>query len=820
MKKFLCCIMVMLMCFTITKVNASDTFFDTRGTKYEGVVERMAKLGIVNGMTETTFAPNKGVTRAELAKIVTKLRGIEDYAESVEYKKTFSDVSKDDWFYPYVIIASDLEMINGYEDGTFKPNKEVTYAELIAILLRNLGYTNITEDSQNGWYWNYVAKMRELELNDNVGEFNYTMPAKRGDVAMFAWNALITDRWAISLENNVTGFTYTYSDETQLEMFFEDYNFVDNEVVLSLGATEERVDIHTNKGVFYTSEKTPLYVLGGRVTGLYNEKTNELIGVTFDEDYPDEEIISGPEFYLKEQGYKISTAVKTATYGTKSKANYVYLVINKETDRIIRAVYLDASNTIHVDSISVSKADESGDRGPLKEIKLNDGEYSSTNFAVISDGLPKDIESVKTGDILTYLGDGLYIYSNQKLTNTLTDYNFKDKKIKIGEDEYIVSENCLCLIYGDKEKVSFDSVTTKKINDLIGTEITVVLNVAEEVCDITFGKTKEDNEKYKIGFITEVRHTESESIARINYGNSEKKNVSLQASKDRYPVIGDFVVVYTSDGKKENKYITSDITFDNEIGVKYEYEPKKISYPMIGEYIVTEDTLFYKVTLEYEDNSVTSVKKCTLSKMEIDENIEDLSAYKITLIYNENMEIVKVYAVNEVNKFENQIALVKDIKRIVNEDGKKVYKVTANIVNNVVTGFEVNEQPEEYSSGDIITFKTDDKSVFELDEVFRKEFIGYQRDLTVKSYDYKTKTITFTDDSKMVLTEDIYNLNGTRINLNKYRFIITNVSKENETYKFTSASIKDKEDVRVEKGDKFAIGELQDVIVIYRGYKD
>lgn len=820
MKKFLCCIMVMLMCFTITKVNASDTFFDTRGTKYEGVVERMAKLGIVNGMTETTFAPNKGVTRAELAKIVTKLRGIEDYAESVEYKKTFSDVSKDDWFYPYVIIASDLEMINGYEDGTFKPNKEVTYAELIAILLRNLGYTNITEDSPNGWYWNYVAKMRELELNDNVGEFNYTMPAKRGDVAMFAWNALITDRWAISLENNVTGFTYTYSDETQLEMFFEDYNFVDNEVVLSLGATEERVDIHTNKGVFYTSEKTPLYVLGGRVTGLYNEKTNELIGVTFDEDYPDEEIISGPEFYLKEQGYKISTAVKTATYGTKSKANYVYLVINKETDRIIRAVYLDASNTIHVDSISVSKADESGDRGPLKEIKLNDGEYSSTNFAVISDGLPKDIESVKTGDILTYLGDGLYIYSNQKLTNTLTDYNFKDKKIKIGEDEYIVSENCLCLIYGDKEKVSFDSVTTKKINDLIGTEITVVLNVAEEVCDITFGKTKEDNEKYKIGFITEVRHTESESIARINYGNSEKKNVSLQASKDRYPVIGDFVVVYTSDGKKENKYITSDITFDNEIGVKYEYEPKKISYPMIGEYIVTEDTLFYKVTLEYEDNSVTSVKKCTLSKMEIDENIEDLSAYKITLIYNENMEIVKVYAVNEVNKFENQIALVKDIKRIVNEDGKKVYKVTANIVNNVVTGFEVNEQPEEYSSGDIITFKADDKSVFELDEVFRKEFIGYQRDLTVKSYDYKTKTITFTDDSKMVLTEDIYNLNGTRINLNKYRFIITNVSKENETYKFTSASIKDKEDVRVEKGDKFAIGELQDVIVIYRGYKD
>lgn len=153
MKKFICCIMVIITCFIFSNVNASEgkIFYDTRGTKYEGVVERMVRLGIVNGMSETTFAPNKGITRAELAKIITKIKGIEDIAfdDKIEYTKEFKDVKKSEWYYPYVMTASNLEIMNGYEDGLFKPNKEVTYAEVVAILLRNLGYTNIKEDSPN-----------------------------------------------------------------------------------------------------------------------------------------------------------------------------------------------------------------------------------------------------------------------------------------------------------------------------------------------------------------------------------------------------------------------------------------------------------------------------------------------------------------------------------------------------------------------------------------------------------------------------------------------------------------------------------------------
>ena len=79
MKKFLCCL-ILIVCMACVTVYADDSedindmsFYDTRGTKYEGVVERIARLDIINGTSEKVFSPNKNVTRAELAKIITKM---------------------------------------------------------------------------------------------------------------------------------------------------------------------------------------------------------------------------------------------------------------------------------------------------------------------------------------------------------------------------------------------------------------------------------------------------------------------------------------------------------------------------------------------------------------------------------------------------------------------------------------------------------------------------------------------------------------------------------------------------------------------------
>ena len=848
MKKFLCCFLLFVVTFAFATCYASveenysvshslydyqgtyqNTFYDTRGTKYEGVVERMYKLKIVNGMTETTYAPNKSVTRAELAKMLTKMRNIDDYAPSVEYKKIYSDVKESDWFYPYVAIVDDLGLINGYEDGTFRPNQEVTYGELIVLLLRNLGYDNITEDNPEGWYYNYIAKMRELELNDNIGEVEYNKPAKRGDVAMFIWNALITDRWAISYENTTTGFTYTYSDITPLELFFDEYKFLDNETINAVGGAYDRVYLVVGKRGYYTREKTPLYVLGGKVTALYEKDSYELIGVTIDEDYDNLEIVSGPKFYLKEQGYNLTKATKTVSYGNKDNASFVYLVIDEDTDRIIRAVYVDASNSIAVESISVdatqTETSENDEKEMYKTITLNDESFFYDDAALFEDGFSANWNDVEEEEIITYLGYGLYAKCDQKITDIVTDFDGVENTLVINDEKYFIQEDCLCYKYKADEPVEFDTLTPKQLKEYIGKKATIRLNIAEEVCMIDFGKTNADEERYKIGFVTGTRYDASKEVQsiKVNYGTTESNYFEIYMGEDKFAMVGDLVSISTKDGVKQCQVITSDTAFDNDISIKYNYDAKEIVYPTIGEYMVDDDTRFYKVTLDYEDNSITNISNCEFEELYFGEDISDLSAYKLCLVYNEDMEIVKVFAINELNKFDNQIGLVKDLKRVREDRNTSYMKITLSVVNDAVRGYSIFRNYDKISSGDIITFYVGDGAATEdlvLEEVFKRESIGYKRDLIVTGYDKITNEVYFENGKTMKLTSDVYDWSGSKINLNRYRFILAEVSNYNGYWEFISTKMYDKDKIIPQVGDRVAIGELQDVIVVYRGYEE
>lgn len=822
MKKILLVCFITIMCLFVSNVYADTTiFYDTRGTKYEGVVERIANLNIINGLNSTTYAPNKSVTRAELAKIIVKMRGIEDYAESVEYKKKFSDVKNTDWYYPYIMIASDLELLNGYSDGTFKPEKEVSYAELVAILLRNLGYTRLSEDSENGWYWNYIVKMREIELNDNVGEFNYEDSATRGDVAMFVWNALITNRWAIVSDNETSGFTYTYSDATPLETFFSDYCFLDNEYVSAVGGFDGKPMVVTKKGSYDIEEKVPLYVLGGNVTGLYKKGESTLIGVTFDEKYQNEKIVSGPIFYLKEQGYNLSKAKKSVSYGSKNDANYAYLILG-ENGEILRAIYIDTTDTFIVTDVSVSE--KSGDNDELiYDITLNGNEFDSTNSALVKNSQGVNWKNLKKDDILTNLGNGLYMYSTATIREEITDIEGKTA-MWLANEKYIVSDDCIYYTYDSNESEEYSLLSSRKLEEFIGTTVKVYLNVGEEICKIEFGKTKSDNEKYKIGYVTKVRDASSDSIQSVDYMVSTAQTLKAKitnSSDSSYVEIGDLIAVWDDDQGIKYSIITSDHSFSNDIAIKSEYDAKTVDDQMIGEYIVDSSTKFYKVILRYKNNSITKIEKCTLEDLKLDD-INDLLAYKITLVYDENMRILRVYAVSEENKFDNQIALVKD-KRVIREgEDKYSYKVTLSVAGSSVRAYEVSESEYlKYSSGDIVAFVSDEKDsekiIFE--EAFKKESIGYKRDLIVEDFDEETKLVMLSDGTILDLNKDIYTWNGSKINLNEYRILYAKVSKSLEnSWRFVQTEMFSKADVKVQKGDRIAIGELDNLIVIYSGY--
>ena len=97
----------------------------------------LTDLGIINGYIdeetgEQTFRPNNPITRAEFTKII-----VMSFALSAgENAPQFSDVSSEDWFYQYVTTAAELGIVNGYEDGAFLPDNNITREEMSAVIVR------------------------------------------------------------------------------------------------------------------------------------------------------------------------------------------------------------------------------------------------------------------------------------------------------------------------------------------------------------------------------------------------------------------------------------------------------------------------------------------------------------------------------------------------------------------------------------------------------------------------------------------------------------------------------------------------------------
>ena len=108
---------------------------------YAKAVHTLATLGMINGYSDGTFRPNAKITRAEFTAIAMRFSN-----QMLGGTNPFRDVSRTDWYYNAVVGASQYGWITGYSDGTFQPNATITRAEVTAIVNRML------ERSADKWY--------------------------------------------------------------------------------------------------------------------------------------------------------------------------------------------------------------------------------------------------------------------------------------------------------------------------------------------------------------------------------------------------------------------------------------------------------------------------------------------------------------------------------------------------------------------------------------------------------------------------------------------------------------------------------------------
>ncbi len=158
------------------------------GTKVAEAVGILSNLGIFTGFEDGTFKPNDTVTRAQMAAIICRTLGYEDQAQASTGSTIFNDVSASHWASGYINVAQSLQIVNGYGNGNFGPEDQVTYEQAIKMIVVALGY-ELDAQAKGGWSTGYlaVAAREGITKNSNgvVGA-----AAVRGTIAVLVYNSL------------------------------------------------------------------------------------------------------------------------------------------------------------------------------------------------------------------------------------------------------------------------------------------------------------------------------------------------------------------------------------------------------------------------------------------------------------------------------------------------------------------------------------------------------------------------------------------------------------------------------------------------------
>ena len=176
--------------------SASNSFSDVAADSWYNVpVSTLSNMGIIDGYEDGTFKPNAPITRAEFTAIATRFF---DY--TAEYEGAFNDVTYSDWYADCVQAAVDMGLVNGYADGGFHPNAYITRAESCAIVNRVLNRVPhedylLDEDEMITWPDNSYGAWYYADMQEATNSHDYDWISVSGEVVEEWTDKLAEPNW-------------------------------------------------------------------------------------------------------------------------------------------------------------------------------------------------------------------------------------------------------------------------------------------------------------------------------------------------------------------------------------------------------------------------------------------------------------------------------------------------------------------------------------------------------------------------------------------------------------------------------------------------
>ncbi|MBQ3472286.1 MAG: S-layer homology domain-containing protein, partial [Clostridia bacterium] len=286
MKKFIAMLMTAAMLTASVFQTVSFAAFSdvSEDHQYKNAITTLSTLSVIAGYEDGTFKPDGAITRAEFTKLIVFMLGLQD----IKYQAyTFADVSADHWARDYIQTGYDRKIIAGFDDGEFKAEEQVTYAQALKMIVCTLGYEDFAlarVATTDGWADRYIQEANSLGLTKNVSGSDFYGSATRGMVAQMLYNAL-----EINMNEN-NGFNWVSTEKTLLNDYLKVKKLKGTLVAVNDDVTgdctvtlpENYIDILDSNGQeilidysTYTDQQTSLSkYLGNTITVYYRQLTS------------------------------------------------------------------------------------------------------------------------------------------------------------------------------------------------------------------------------------------------------------------------------------------------------------------------------------------------------------------------------------------------------------------------------------------------------------------------------------------------------------------------------------------------------------------
>jgi len=316
-------------------------------SEFNDAIDYVYQYEIVEGYDDGSFKENQSINRAEFTKIVMNAAFA---PEDIHGSDCFDDVS-DEWYAEYVCTAQRYNIVSGYPDGTFKPGDEISFVEAAKIL--SVGFFFGIDEGTDIWYEPFVEDFALYRIIPaSITELDKKIT--RGEMVEMIWRimAVIEDRSYADYQNGqLIAMTATN----------EPVDYGDYEVFVYGG--DENIQAE------YLVEETESALLTSGTSTSRQEQIIEWIFSVFDDDVSDEhlgKIIFYDESSSDTSAYVLSNDVDTGKFGF-----YVNLAMDTYGDE--EMVFTVIHEYAHVLSLNYSQ-----DSGYVSE------EYCETYY---SDGL-------------------------------------------------------------------------------------------------------------------------------------------------------------------------------------------------------------------------------------------------------------------------------------------------------------------------------------------------------------------------------------------------------------------------------------------------